>query len=93
MPSPDDHRWIIDAIEDGVARVELDGGESFMMPAWLLPRTACAGCVLHARYDAADERSTLRLWVDADETAAALARSAVQLAAQPVDRAGGDITL
>lgn len=93
MTSSDDHRWTIDAIEDGIARVELDNGESFAVPSWLLPREARAGSVLHARYDAADERSTLRLWVDPDETAGALERSAEQLAAQPVDERGGDIVL
>ena len=41
-----EHRWAVDSIEDGVARVEQDGASMLAVPAWLLPTGATEGQLL-----------------------------------------------
>ena len=79
-------RWVIDAIEERVASIELSDGRMIQLPAALLPKGAKAGQVL---------RVTLE--VDADATAKAIAASAAQVekgrAASKRRDPGGDIQL
>ena len=93
MSPREDHRWIVDAIEEGVARLELEDGEAITLPQWLLPEDAAAGDVLRARVTVRAGRATLALERDAEDTTAALERSAAQLAEQPVGGSRGDIAL
>jgi hypothetical protein len=86
-------RWVVDAVEEGVARLELEDGEAITLPRWLLPRDAAAGDVLRARVSAREGRATLTLERDEAATRAALRRSTEQLARQPVGDSTGDIAL
>lgn len=45
MP-PAEQRWVVDAVAEGVARVEVDGDRVVSVPAWLLPAGASEGDVL-----------------------------------------------
>ncbi|HEY4218611.1 MAG TPA: DUF3006 domain-containing protein [Gemmatimonadaceae bacterium] len=95
--SPQQHRWIIDSIEEFVASIEVDGGKMITVPQWLLPDGARQGHVLVVHHDrpAHGIRSALTIEVDDAATKKALADSAAQVGKhtrQPNDP-GGDISL
>jgi hypothetical protein len=77
-------RWVVDAIEEGVASVELEDGTMITVPVAALPPNAKAGDVI-------------TLGVDHAATKQAVADSAAQVAkAREASRKrdkGGDITL
>jgi hypothetical protein len=90
------HRWVVDAIEESAASIEVDGGEMVTVPIWLLPAAARQGDVLRITHDRPPhgERSTLTIEVDAAATKKALAESAAQVSkARTKKDPGGDITL
>jgi hypothetical protein len=79
-------RWVIDAIEEGTASIELPGGKMVQLPASLLPKGAKAGQIV---------RVTMEM--DAAATREALAQSAAQVkkgsdASRKRDP-GGDVAL
>jgi hypothetical protein len=92
------HRWAIDGIENGMARIEEDGERMITLPAWLLPSGAREGQMLQVT-TAPGEQGTLVITVAADEeaTAESLARSKATMAramARSKKRdAGGDVAL
>jgi hypothetical protein len=91
MP-PTRHRWIVDALEEHSARLEVDGGATVHVPRWLLPPAAAEGDVLSVTHDRAGAHSRLVIEVDAAATRDALAASKAQLAKAP--RGGkGDVRL
>ena len=92
-PHEGERRWLVDAVEEGVARLELEDGEAITLPAWLLPGDAAPGDVLRARVSTRGGRATLTLEHDEAGTREALRRSAEQLARQPVGGSTGDIAL
>jgi hypothetical protein len=78
------HRWVVDSIEESVASVEVDGKKMITVPQFILPKGTREGHVL-------------RVTIEIDEAATkqALAESAAQVAKhayQPKDP-GGDIVL
>lgn len=88
------HVWMVDAIEEGMARIEVDGDRVVTLPTWLLPFAVSEGEVLRVSHRREQERSALVIERDPDATAAALRRSARQLADIPRETgAGGDIVL
>lgn len=94
MSPRQEHRWFVDAIDEQVARVEVDGGAVVQLPRWLLPADAREGDVLRVRHARGGERSRLAIARDADATRDGRARSAAQVAALPVaSDGGGDIAL
>jgi hypothetical protein len=96
-----DHRWVVDGIEEGMARVEEDGARMLVVPAYLLPKGAREGQVLRVtRSESAGTKEasvTLTVRVDDAATADALARSRETVArasAQSKRRdPGGDVAL
>jgi hypothetical protein len=91
------HRWIVDAVEENSASIEVDGKSMITIPRWVLPDAARQGDVLRVRHDRPPkgQRSALTIEVDAAATKQALADSAAQVqkgTKRPNDR-GGDITL
>jgi hypothetical protein len=91
------HRWVVDSIEEFVASIEVDGGKMIRLPQWVLPDGARDGHVLSVRHDrpAGGARSVLTIEIDDKATKAALDASAAQVAKhrkQPNDP-GGDIAL
>ena len=90
------HRWVVDAIEESAASIEVDGDAMVTVPIWLLPAAARQGDVLRITHDRPPqgERSTLTIEVDAAATKKALAESAAQVSkARTKKDPGGDITL
>ena len=91
------HRWVIDAIEEGIARVEQDGGPVITVPAWVLPAGAREGQVLSVTRSATDGTATITLTIDTKATAAALADSSAMVEKMTKSSkkrdAGGDVAL
>ena len=98
MTKPQNHVWVIDGIEEGVARIEEDGNRILAVPQELLPSAAREGHVLSVVRDASDpHRASLVVSVDETATAAALERSrastqAIASASRKRDP-GGDVAL
>lgn len=81
MDQPQEHRWVIDSIEEGAASIEVDGVTLFTVPLSMLPKGVRPGLVLRVRYDGALTGATSVVAIEIDEaaTAKALARSAAQV--------------
>jgi hypothetical protein len=91
------HRWVVDSIEEFVASIEVDGGKMIQLPQWVLPDGARDGHVLSVCHDrpTGGTRSVLTIEIDEKGTKDALDASAAQVAKhrkQPNDP-GGDIAL
>ena len=92
-------RWAIDAIEEGMARIEEDGERMITVPAYLLPARAREGQVFQVTTAPGEDKGTLVVTVAADEaaTAESLAKSKATMAgAMAKSRkrdAGGDVAL
>ena len=94
---PSTHRWVIDAIEEGIARMEQDGGAMVTLPAWLLPAGATERQILTVTRSATRDTATLTITVDAGATSKALAASNSEVdnmkKASKTGDAGGDVAL
>ena len=94
---PTVHRWVIDAIEEGVARVEQEGGAMVSLPAWLLPAGATEGRVVTITRSATEGIATLTITVDDGAAAKALASSSTMVdkmkKASKGHDAGGNVSL
>jgi len=93
------HRWAVDGISDGVARIEEDGERMITVPAHLLPAGVREGQVLEVSSAAGKEKGTLVITVAVDDeaTADALARSKTTMTSA-MNRSkqhdpGGDVAL
>ena len=76
------HLWRIDGIEEGVARVEMDGERMLALPATLLPGGAREGQTLRVTREAEGRtRVILTIAIDEEGTAAERARSKARTAA------------
>lgn len=90
-------RWVVDGIEEGVARIEEEGKAVIMVPAWLLPAGVREGQVLRVTCTGTARLATTVVEVDEEATDAALARSREQV--ERIARAsrardpGGDVAL
>lgn len=98
MAERTEHRWVVDGIEEGMARVEEDGERMLTVPVYLLPGGVGEGQILRVtRGPATKESVTLVISIDADATARALARSRAKtartMAASKKRDPGGDVTL
>lgn len=93
------HRWAIDAISEGMARIEEDGERMISVPVYLLPSGVREGQVLQVSSAPGEGSGTLLVTVAADEeaTAESLAKSkatTTRAMAQSRKRdRGGDVAL
>lgn len=85
------HKWIVDAIEEGVASVEEDGERIRHLPLWMLPPGAREGAVLSV-VKSHQANGVLRLTVAVDEKATREAGEPRERPRNPHDP-GGDIVL
>jgi hypothetical protein len=71
------HRWAVDSIEDGIVRLEADGGRMLSLPVALLPAGVTEGQVLRVTRARGSEGDTvvLTIAVDARATSRTLAAS------------------
>jgi hypothetical protein len=92
------HRWAVDGIEEGMARIEEDGAGVITVPVCLLPAGVREGQILRVT-SVPGEKGTLVVTVAADEaaTAESLAKSkstmAGAMARSRKRDAGGDVAL
>jgi hypothetical protein len=56
-----EHRWTIDAIDELMARVLVDGQQTMHVPHWMLPRGAREGDVLAVKHEVTAEHSVLKI--------------------------------
>ena len=99
MARSDQHVWMVDGIEEGMARIEEDGARTITVPAYLLPAGAREGHLLRLTRAGGigKEPLTLTVAIDDEATAAALARSRATMeaamAASKKRDPGGDVAL
>lgn len=92
------HRWVVDGIEEDVARIVEDEGRTIHVPASLLPTGVREGHVLDvAREDDGQHGVRLTIAIDAAATEAAQSRARASVARSAAsskkrDR-GGDVAL
>lgn len=93
MSEREAHRWVVDAIEEGVAAIEEDGQRLVHVPVWALPAGTREGDVL--RVSATGDAERVELLVVKDDAArdAALARSAARERPRNPKDEGGPIRL
>lgn len=89
--------WRIDGMEEGIVRVEEDGGRILELPRHLFPSEAKEGQLLRLTRNSEDaSRVTLTLAIDAEGTAAELDRSKRSTAAAYAESRkrdpGGNVT-
>ena len=93
------HSWSIDSIEEGMARIEEDGGRMLTVPVAMLPKGAKEGQLLRVTLsnEAGGKSVPTSITIDHAATAAALKKSAATTAQAMKDSAkrdrGGDVTL
>ena len=93
------HTWSIDSIEEGVARIEEDGGRMLTVPVAMLPTGAKEGQMLRVSMSEihGGESVPVSITIDHAATAAALKKSAATTAQAMKNSAkrdpGGDVTL
>jgi len=99
MPRLKSHRWAVDAIDEGMARIEEDGERMITVPLYLLPAGVREGQVFQLSSVPGEDRGVLVVTVAADEaaTAESLAKSKATMAramaqSRKRDR-GGDVAL
>jgi hypothetical protein len=92
------HRWVVDGIEEDIARIVEDGGRTIHVPGWLLPDGVREGQVLAVVREAGD-RAGVRLEITIDDSATDATRVVAQAAdAHPIVLTGrrdegGDVVL
>ena len=77
MTRRNEHRWVVDGIEEGVARIEEDGVRMMTVPGSLLPAGVTEGQVLRVTFAPGTTSGSVvvSISVDRDTTAKALERS------------------
>ncbi|MDB4886495.1 MAG: hypothetical protein JWN79_1933 [Gemmatimonadetes bacterium] len=95
--APATHRWAVDGIEEGIARIEEDGERILSLPEDLLPPGTREGALLTVTRTMVDGALTLTIVPDPAGTDAALARSGAQVAkiakSSKQRDGGGDVAL
>ena len=99
MTGDSGHSWSIDSIEEGMARIEEDGGRMLTVPVAMLPAGAKEGQLLRVTLSkgAGGEAVPISITIDHAATAAALKKSAATTAEAMKNSAkrdpGGDVIL
>ncbi len=97
MTNTEQHRWIVDSIEESMASVEVDGDRMITVPQSMLPSGVKSGHVLNVRRESSSDgqRSVLTIEIDQAATQKALAASAAQVkkGTRQKNDPGGDIVL
>ena len=75
--APQEHRWVVDGIEEGIARIEEDGERVLTVPLTLLPAGVREGQVLKVLRAAGSSAPTIT--VDEAATTDAMKKSRLQV--------------
>jgi len=99
MSQKAEHRWALDSIEEGMARLEEDGERMITIPVHLLPPGVSEGQLLSVTRAPAPDRKSVVITIAIDDAGTAKAfRKSVETTAQAMaeskkhDR-GGDVSL
>jgi len=93
--APQEHRWVVDGIEEGIARIEEDGERVLTVTVSLLPAGVREGQVLKVVRTAGSTRPTITV----DETATTDAREKSRLKVEAIAKEskrrdpGGNVSL
>jgi hypothetical protein len=97
MTEPTTHRWAVDSIQEGVARIEEDGEKMISVPSQLLPVGVTEGQLLEVTRAPDGERAVLTIVLDKAGTATAHRKSsgttAAAMAESKKQDPGGDVAL
>lgn len=99
MTEPVERRWVVDSIEEGIARVEEDGVRMLTVPKGVLPSAVTEGQVLRVRRapGAAPDSWDVVIEVDHEATTASLEKSKATMSqameASKKRDPGGDVAL
>lgn len=95
MTEREEHVWMVDSTEEGLAAVLEDGETLRHLPLWLLPPDVREGDIVRVRAEPADGGALrLEVRVDREATGSAYRRSEEQVRDVPRSRdPGGDIVL
>ena len=99
MTEHDAHRWAVDSIDEGIARIEEDGSRVISIPVHLLPAGTIEGQVLRVAREPGNPPGTLVLTISMDSagTESALVSSRATTAATTGESRkrdkGGDVSL
>jgi len=97
MAKTEEHRWAIDALDEGVVRIEEDGKRLLTIPRYLVPSDAREGQLLRVTHIDVQGVLTVSVAIDAEATTAALASSVATTKRAMVHSKrhdpGGDVSL
>jgi hypothetical protein len=97
MTKPTTHRWAVDSIHEGVARIEEDGEKMLSIPSHLLPPGVTEGQLLRVTRAADGGHDVLTIVVDKAGTEKAHRKSiettAAAMAESKKKDQGGDVSL
>ena len=97
MAKAEEHRWAVEALEEGVARIEEDGTRLLDIPRYLVPGDAREGQLLRVTRTDAGGVLTIVVALDEEATSAALASSRATtkraMAHSKKHDRGGDVSL
>jgi hypothetical protein len=97
MTQPTTHRWAVDSIQEGVARVEEDGEKMLNVPSELLPPGATEGQLLRVTRAPDGDHAVLTVTIDPTGTAKAHRKSiqttTAAMAESKKKDQGGDVSL
>lgn len=97
MTEPTTHRWAVDSIQEGVARIEEDGEKMISIPSHLLPAGVTEGQLLRVTRAPDPEATVLTIVIDDAGTAKAHRKSIETTTAAMTESKkqdpGGDVAL
>jgi hypothetical protein len=97
MTEPTTHRWAVDSLHEGVARIEEDGEKMMNIPSHLLPPGVTEGQLLRVTRAPDGEQVVLTIAIDRAGTAKAHRKSsgttAAAMAESKKQDRGGDVAL
>jgi hypothetical protein len=97
MAKSEEHRWAIDALDEGMVRIEEDGKRMLTIPRYLVPPDAREGQLLRVTHTDSRGVLTVSVAIDAEATSAALASSVATtkraMARSKKQDPGGDVNL
>ncbi|MEP7002002.1 MAG: DUF3006 domain-containing protein [bacterium] len=99
MTEHTNHRWAVDSIDEGIARIEEDGERMITIPRHLLPDGVTAGQLLRVSRSSPSGPESLVLTIEIDRAGAAKSlRTSKATMAQAMDESktrdpGGDVAL
>jgi hypothetical protein len=99
MTEPTEHRWALDSIEEGVARIEEDGARMISIPVYLLPEGVKEGQLLRITHVQGPDRKSIVLTIALDDAGTTKAfRKSIETTSDAMAQSrkrdpGGDVSL